>query len=195
MWRLDLRQLLQQPDPRLDMMVVREASKRSAQELIDLWQAQDGAAARPTCPSSAAAKQRHTGEYQSRPQSGKTFGTVSLHTLASTVERGAWRNVDPTAPSPRNSQCKGQHSSAPVNGETAAHWGHWHRNRDTGETATSIIGKLLASIYGIQYGALFETRHHAVAARAGVKERPGECLRKYCQFGGVWQGTCSLRKM
>jgi hypothetical protein len=26
---------------------------------------------------------------------GKTFGTVSLHTLASTVERGAWRNVDP----------------------------------------------------------------------------------------------------
>jgi hypothetical protein len=36
MWRLDLRQLLQQPDPRLDMRVVRGASKRSAQELIDL---------------------------------------------------------------------------------------------------------------------------------------------------------------
>jgi hypothetical protein len=77
---------------------VREASKRSAQELIDLWQAQDGAAAHEAhLPLiSCGAKARHTvANIRAGRRVGKTFGTVSLHTLASTVERGAWRNVDP----------------------------------------------------------------------------------------------------
>jgi hypothetical protein len=66
-----------------------------------------------------------------------------------------------------------------------------------GETASfDDIGRLLASIYGIQYGALFETRHHA-GSSYGLESKKDlvNALRKYCQFGGVWQGTCSLRKM
>jgi hypothetical protein len=69
---------------------------------------------------------------------------------------------------------------------------------NTGETFSfDDIGKLLASIYGIQYGALFrDEASRCSSLRAGVKERPGECYKEVLPVrGGVWQGTCSLRKM
>jgi hypothetical protein len=74
--------------------------------------------------------------------------------------------------------------------------GHWHPTEVTGETASfDDIGRLLASIYGIQYGRSSETRHHYVAAYGLESKKDPGALRKYCQFVEACGGTCSLRKM
>jgi hypothetical protein len=112
------------------------------------------------------------------------------------VERGAWRNVDPaiTAPFSAICQCKGQHSSAPVNGETAAHWGAL-ASQQTGETASfDDIGRLLASIYGIQYGALIRDEASRVAVY-GLESKKDlvDALRKYCQFEACGKDLSALQ--
>jgi hypothetical protein len=68
---------------------------------------------------------------------------------------------------------------------------------NTGETFSfDDIGKLLASIYGILYELFRDEASRYVAAYGLVKERPGECYKEVLPVrGGVWQGTCSLRKM
>jgi hypothetical protein len=115
------------------MMVVREASKRSAQSSSTFGKHRTVQRPEAHLPHQL----RRQGKAQWRKISeqaaewARPFGSIAPHTGLHSGER-AWRNVNPyhSHPSPRNSQCKGQHSSAPVNGETAAHWGALASNRE-----------------------------------------------------------------
>jgi hypothetical protein len=95
--------LLQQPDPRLDMMVVREASKRSAQSSSTFGKHRTVQLTGPTCLISLRRQGETLAEnIRAGRRVGKTFYSIAPHTGLHSGER-AWRNVNPYhgLPSPR----------------------------------------------------------------------------------------------
>jgi hypothetical protein len=190
MWRLDLRKLLMEPDPRIAMAATRSASIQSAQDVIDpLQQLGSTELGEQGLLLSCGAKPTWAiRDVRMGRRAVNNLGCVSAFTLASTIERGAFKDVNPKA-TPPLFRALGNARGNIVQHLTTA------RRTPTGGTGIPVIqtgycvsfddmGKFLASIFGIIYAVIFRDEASKFVAVYGLLAKTDllDALRKYCQY-------------
>jgi hypothetical protein len=190
MWRLDLRQLLLEPDPRLNMASAREVAIKSAQDVLDLWQ-RHSAATREQAENiiSCGARPTYTVKDVRMGRSAiRNFGCMPAFTLASTIERNALRDIQPQATPALFRALGNARGNIPQHLATARKsltGGTGIHSTQTGNTVSmDDLGKYPASIFGITNAAVFRDEACKYVAPYGLLAKTDmlDALRKYCQF-------------
>ena len=190
LWRLDLRKLLREEDPRKRAQYNEEQLNASAVEIVRrLVHQQQEAGGGPVVMSTFGAKPTYRiADIRQGRRAVKNFGGLSSLTIAKTIERGALKNVaNGMTPALFRalSQAKGNIPQLIATARKQSSGGTGIRSTVVGEiVAFDDVGRFLPSTFGIQFAAIFRDEASSYVMPYGLQAKTDlvEALRMWCQF-------------